>query len=235
MTITIAPFSLCRYVHSQSRMNLQLRYHLGFALLSLLSSQIVPHSLLRFSPFPRTSNAILYLLAACRNSMVFLHCCVPATNTNVVVKTVNSDSDRVRFFRFRLRCCRPLPLFILFSLKWKNEREAAKAGHQRNVPCAQVWNTLCVQQSQAAGKKKANQAAQQQANQEDMQQRHVTAAAVSALAAACLSLSVAMPPPAGLDRIRLAPVFCKPTQKRQHFAAATPAGSTGFRGGGGVN
>ena len=114
-------------------MNLQLRYHLGFAPLSLLCHhRLYPTVPCAFSPFPRTSNAILYLLAACRNTMVFLPCCVPATNTNVVVKTVNSD--RVLFFHFRFRCCRPLPLFILFSLKWRNKREAAKSGHRINVP-----------------------------------------------------------------------------------------------------
>ena len=36
MMITIAPFSLYRYMHSQTWMNLQLRYHLAVALLCML-------------------------------------------------------------------------------------------------------------------------------------------------------------------------------------------------------
>ena len=67
MTITILTF-FYRYVCSQSWMNLQLRYHLGFAPLSLLCHhRLYPTVPCAFSLFPRTSNAILYLLAACRN------------------------------------------------------------------------------------------------------------------------------------------------------------------------
>ena len=188
-------------------MNLQLCYHLGFAPLSLLCHhRLYPTVPCASSPFPRTSNAILYLLAACRNTMV-LPCCVPATPTNVVVKTVNSD--RVLFFPFSLLVLQASSTFYFVVF----EMEQQKRGRQSWTPdkCSHVpkcgTRNACNSRRQR-DKKKADQAAQQQANQEDMQQRRVTAAvAVSALAAACLSLSVARPPPAGLDRTRPAPVF----------------------------
>ena len=53
MTITIASFSLYRYVHLQTWMNLQLRYHLGFALISLLCHhRLYPIVPCAFSPYP---------------------------------------------------------------------------------------------------------------------------------------------------------------------------------------
>ena len=78
MTVMIATFSPYTYVYLQSWMNVQLRHHLSFPLLSLLCHYILyPIVPCAISPFPRTSNAILYLLDACRDNMVFLPCCVP--------------------------------------------------------------------------------------------------------------------------------------------------------------